>query len=588
MNSSGLWKPFLVIPVALLWIVVFTFSGCDSSSSGTVSTEACTLKQYTEKIYVIGDIEGELADEIEETFLNVVEYDGVSTDAPIFVASGEVPYLSDTFRNGISDTYRNLFPIVVIDGGEEENNALLDILDIEQNYTLPEGILYSELFAVDREEDGHSFTWSMYPPDERPLQSNDVNAPPATSHVDSPTDQCRRALIFRDWIDEDGFRVTSEVNAYRREAANALAEAGEDESGELTKLAKGFVAKRIFSSSGNIYQLNHYVYSCHSFNAPNAANCDWFYVRQECMLSASGGYHVVNWYGDNPWDWIGYYIGSYDMENFMHGMTHQDSWVSLMTANPQNAIGVTQITSGVDWNIGGSVGFSVGTEEGIEGTASLSGGVTIQNSSSVSVSDCEVNNNSGDEFNNAKWSYVFPKRCDQVNYVWYSGLTPPPLLSRSTFQPVNQWIWKFSPEMRESASNDSFISIFKAYLIASEGGDHYLPWVADPPKHYTYGGAPLVFQVPLSYPPLLVVPHNVDFSAAAQYKSMDIAVARGWRAESDQDWCRIEPSSGTGDNPRVNITVDENGTGASRTATVSFFLTVGAESDTMTVFQAQY
>ena len=587
MNPSGLQKPLLVIPAALLLIIVFTLLGCGSNSSGTVSTQECVLRQYTEKIYIIGEIKGELADEIEKTFLNVVEYDGVSTDAPIFVAAGEMPYLSDTFRNGISKTYRNLYPVVVVDGGEEENNALLGILGLEQNYKLPEGVLYSELFAMDR-EDGHSHTWSMYPPREEPLEHTDANDPPPPVYTDNPTDQCRRTLIFQEWVEKDGERLTPEVMACRQEGIKALAGVMGDETGELTNLAQGFVTAKNFSDSGNHFQLTYYVYSCHSFNAPDAADHDWFYVRQEGLLNASGGYRgIIPWYQGAPWDACGYYIGRYDMENFMDRLTGQGGWVTLMAANPQNAIGVTQITSGIDWNIGGQVGFSVGTE-GVEGTGSLSGGVTIQHSSTVSVSDCEVINNSGDEVNNAKWSYVFPKRSDQINYPWYSGLTAPPILQQSAFQPVNQWIWKFSPEVRDDASNYSFKSTFSSGIVFSEGGDHLFIYTPLPPVHHTYGGSPYTFTIPLSFPPLLVVQHNVDFSAAAQYKSMDIAVARNWKAESDQDWCRIEPSSGTGSNTRVNITVDKNGTGASRTATVTFFLAAGAESDTMNVFQAQY
>jgi hypothetical protein len=588
MNPSGLQKPLLVIPASLLLLIVFILSGCGSSSSDTVSTEECALRQYTEKIYIIGEIEGELADEIGETFLNVVEYDGVSTDAPIFVAAGEMPYLSDTFRNGISDTHRNLYPVVVVDGGEEENNALLEMLGLEQNYTLPEGILYSELFAVDREEDGHVYTWSMYPPREEPLEPIDANDPPPV-YTDNPTDQCRRALIFQEWIEKDGERLTPEVRAYRQEGIKALAEAMGDETGELTKLAQGFVTAKNISNAGNHYQLTYYVYSCHSFNAPNAADHDWFYVRQEGLLNASGAYRVVtgSW-PTKPWDTIGYYIGGYDMENFMYGLTGQGDWVTLMAANPQNAVGVTQITSGIDWNIGGSVGFGVGTKEGVEGTGSLSGGVTIQHSSTVSVSDCEVINNSGDKVNNAKWSYLFPRRCQAwASGPLYASLEPPSLLQHTTFQPVNQWIWNFSPEVRDNLTNYSFRSTFQDTVILSRGDGCRFPWVVNPPIHSTYGG-PQTFTIPLSFPPLLVVPHNVDFSAEAQYKSMDIVVARNWKAESDQDWCRVEPSSGTGDHTRVNITVDKNDTSASRTATITFSLAIGAESDTMTVFQAQY
>jgi Putative binding domain, N-terminal len=581
--------------VVMMMVIAFDLSGCgsdgssptgDTGDSGNTGETACALIPYTGIIYVIGDVEGVLADEIEETFVNRIDYDGVSTDAPIFVAAEEVPFLSDITRQGISDTYWNLYPIVVVDGDEAENNALLEMLGLEQNYTLPEDIPYSELFAVDREGDGHTFTWSMYPPDEEPLQPEDADSPPAPAYTDNAEDQCRRAVIFREWINNDNKRVTQEVAAVRLEAMRALAEANGDETGELTKLAHGFVKTRTFSFYGNNYQLTYYIYACHSFNAADATDYDWFYVRQEGMFNASAAYQKIHWYESNPWDYCGLYIGRYNMDNFMDELTSEESGVILLSANPENAVNVSQVTSGVDLTIGGSVGFSVGMK-GPEGSASLSGGVTIHNSTTVNVSDCAVENNSIDKVNNAKWSYVFP-RCTQINYIWYSGLTDPPVLSRGNFQPVNQWIWKFSPEVRNAPLSSAFLSIFDFTLVASVGGDHLLPWIPLSPIHYTYTTKIIRVWVPLPYPPLIVVPQNEDFSKEAQHKSMDIATARDWRAESDQDWCRIEPSSGTGENLRVNITVDANETGKSRTAKLTFKLTDNTGSDSMTVFQAQY
>ena len=147
---------------AMALIMACMLSGCGSSS--TVSS----ADQYQQKVYVIGEIKdpstsatGEIsevrgpADAVKHVFVNRVAYDGVSADAPIFIAADQVLSLSDTMRKGLLDTYRNSYPIVVVHGGEAEINALLGILGLEQNYKLPENFPYAELFAVDRDAGGN-------------------------------------------------------------------------------------------------------------------------------------------------------------------------------------------------------------------------------------------------------------------------------------------------------------------------------------------------------------------------------------------------------------------------------------------------
>jgi hypothetical protein len=400
--------------------------------------------------------------------------------------------------------------------------------------------------------------------------------------VDNEEDQLERTGMLNAWLDEDENRVTPEIKQMRRDATAALASSAKADGGELTQVAQGFVTTRNFTNNGNNYQLSYYIYSCHSFNAVDSTGYDWFYVRQEGMLNASGGYGgVKDWYGGGPSDECHYYIGNYKTNNWLESLGYQNSGVAIMAANPQNANNVSQVTSGIDWNIGGSVGF-----QGKDFTAALTGGVTIHNSTTVNVSDCEITNNSAGNVNNAQWTYTFTK-CAQTTYFGYTGLKAPPVLSRSNFQPVNQWIWKFAPSVRDS-DRTSFSSSFDVDLIWSVGGQSYGWWIAKDPNHYTYDGGKWNFNVPLTFPPLLVVPHNLDFTAAGQYKALDIAVSRNWVVSSDQPWCRVEPASGTAANTRVNITVDPNATGANRTAAVSFATADGRGSDTMVVFQSQY
>ena len=139
-----------------------------------------------------------------------------------------------------------------------------------------------------------------------------------------------------------------------------------------------------------------------------------FYVRQGGMFNASIAYKgITNWFMGGPSDEIHYYIGSYKMNNWMDGMTQQDSGVSLMDSSPQNENSSATVTSGVSVTIGGKVGYSKGS------TADVSAGVTISNSKSFVVKDCKVVNNSNNQVNNANWSYSFDKAM-QINQYGYS------------------------------------------------------------------------------------------------------------------------------------------------------------------------
>lgn len=219
---------------ALALIMVFSLSGCGSGGSGG------SADQQQQKVYVIGEIKdpaGSATQQISEIkgpvdatkqlFVNRLAYDGVSSDAPIFIAADKVLSLGDTMRKGLQDTYRNSFPIVVIYGGEAEINALLGILGLAQNYTLPDGFPYAEMFAIDK-EDGISFTWSMYPQ----RQSN--------VSTGTPDDPLVRTELFRDWISNDGARVTQKVLAGKQEAAKALAAAAEASTPEYEQIINGY------------------------------------------------------------------------------------------------------------------------------------------------------------------------------------------------------------------------------------------------------------------------------------------------------------------------------------------------------------
>ncbi len=573
-------KSIGLVTALCMALALFIISGCGSESSSP------SVKQYAGKVAYIGDPSGTLADEIDQIFVNSVQYDGSSTDMPVFIAAQNVLSLTEDQKQWIRDTFANGEPIVVVHGGETEINALYTVLGLEKTYTLPEGLPegqnYAELFAIVQLTDKIAI-WTMYPPTVGRPVSDDPDAPQGDEDTDSDEDQLDRAEMFLDWIDEEIKRSSAlKVNfaasmANKVEASKAIA-AVAGENAELTAVAKSFHVTNNFSAYGNYYTVTYYIYSCHSFSESDGKEYDWFYVRQEGQLNAKNAYKgIQNWYLGLQTDNIHYYIGSYRMNNWMDGLTQQGSGVSLVQSSPANENKSEQVTSGVSVNISGKVGFS-----GKGATGDVGAGLTITNSKSFSVKDCDLVNNSGDKFNNANWSYNF-KKASQTAYFAYSALNEPPLLSRSLFQPVNQWVWKFSSDIRDKNQN-WFYSQFDVDLINSMGGV-VLFWVGQPPSHSVYPNT-WKEKIPLPFPPLIVAQRNLDFnSSKGSSTALDITVSRDWTASSNQPWCQLQQSAGTAANTHINITVDENTTGAGRTAVLTFKTADGKGTATTTVFQ---
>jgi hypothetical protein len=576
---------FVQAVTILSLFAAFAISGCSDSSDNTGGQEH---NVYNGEVAYIGDLSGTLSDDIEAMFINRAPYDGSSADKPILIDANSILSLSSEQQKGILDSFHNNQPITLLQGGATEINALLEILGLEQNYSLPEGLpedeQYAELFSVDQEADGDIFTWTTYPPMDEEVQSTDAGAPPLEPYIDSNEDQFDRSELFLTWFKEDTSRDTAETEAYREQAAKALEATAEDDSSELTKISKEYSHTVNYTFQGNNYQITYFIYSCHSFNAADATDYDWFYVRQEGLLNASGAYQGIN---DDPnitgWqnNSVGLYANSYSMLNWMEGLTSGGSGVTLLQPKPENANNEETVTSGIVTNIGGKVGYAQG--KGV--SAELSGGVTITNTSTFKVKDCEVINNSGSQVNDTSWKYEF-KKAKQTTYIGRAMMNEPPILSRTTFQPVNQWIWKFSPTVRDADQN-WFYSRFDASLVETRVGTMIFLWTFTDPINTRYSWF-WKTKVPLPYPPLLVAPHNLEFTRAGQTKSIDLSVSRSWTATSDQSWCRAEQTSGTDHNPHINITVDPNDTNASRTANISFATADGKGSDTMRVFQSQY
>lgn len=577
MRANHNKKSIAAVTALCMALVLFIISGCGSDSSSPA------VQQYAGKVAYVGDLNGTLADEVDQIFANSVPSDGASADTPLFIAAQNMLSLTEDQKQWIRDTFANGEPIVVMQGGEAEINALYAILGLEMTYSLPKGLPegqnYAELFAIVDLPDEIS-TWTMYPPTVGRPVSDDPDAPLADEDTDSEQDQLDRAEMFREWMDEYLTKSSaSKVDfaasmADRAEAYKSIA-AVAGENAELTAVGKRYNKEIVYSAYENYYTLNYYIYSCHSFNEADGKEYDWFYVRQEGQLNAGNAYQgVKNWYNGLSGDDIRYYIGTYMMDNWIEGRTKLESGVSLVQTSPANENKSEQVTSGISFNLNGKVGFS---NKG--GSADVGAGLTITNSKSFSVKDCELVNNSGDQVNNANWTYNFKRAEQKLNFL-YKQLLEPPLLSRALFQPVNQWIWKISSDIRDDITY--FTSRFDADLINTLSGP-----VGEGPTHFAYPGT-WHNSISLPFPPLIVAQSKLNFLTSSKSTiAFDITVSRDWTASSDQQWCEVHQSAGTAADTNINISVDENTTGKSRTAVLTFKTADGKGTATTTVFQAK-
>ncbi len=606
-------------PVLLIALVA-VLHGCSGGSSGGGSGGSGDAGLYQEKVYVLGDIQGEVGEALRGSLADAQFYNGQAKDAPIFIAGSEVRRLDAWTKAGIAGAYKENLPVAVVQATEEEVNALLAMLGLEQNYKLPtglpEGKAYADIFAVDTEANGDSHTWASYPPD-APGEScaGGCDGESASAQQDQaggyqPGNQV--AELFLEWLKQDGKRA-EKMQAADAAAGQAIAQAADDKN--LVKIGQKEVHTNAFRTncSANIanarengrdrkvgqegvYQIQHTYYAAHSFNATDGMDSDWFYVQQKASLNLSNCFLFASWcklyedvhglgYKGQEWsiDCCGDYARFYETDSWIED---QDYYLNpnllLVKHSPSTASGVKKVTSAITMNFGGKVGFKSGLP-----APEISAGVTINNSQEFEVPDTWVVNDSLNRDNNAKWHYAFADTGDSYfpnGWVGYWALPRPPEVTRSNFTFTNQWVWKVGPALRDDPRAQQFKVRFRAQKRRSYAGNPIFTktvHVMDAPNDW-------VFTVPLIYPPQLgATPAKLDFRAAADVANVDIAASRNWTASSNQPWCTVSPASGTKDAPWTHVTVDKNDTGTERQATVTVRAADGKGEMKIIVFQAR-
>lgn len=561
------------------WIICCLFisalAGCDSRDSGgavavgtgNLSAHPPPIAPFTGNSSVLGELDGTLAATLEAALVAKGAFEPGSQDGPVFVGGDILSQQPNESLERLAQAYADGRPIVFLQPTPQAVLELQTLLGLEPNYqlptNLPDGREYPEAIAFDRESTGE-FRLEIYPPE--PYGPDEFGF----RWEDSLENQAQRVELILDWCREDNIRPST------------LLEEGEVvSSNDLRALAQAQVNSQVYTNAGAIYQITHYIYSCHSFTDPSAIDSDWFYVQQSCQINYSGGYSKREGISRAL---AGLYGGSLELDNFFFTYDNAAEGQNVLLAinTPENANNVSRVSSGVSWSFGGTVGF-----RGKEPTGGISGGVSVSHSESFEVSDCQVVNNSLSRFNNALWSYNFEK-AKGIRYPYYAGLTDPPALSRTNFQPVNQWIWRVSPKVRNSPAGARFRTSIKSSLVASNGGTTTAaPYVGAGPFHKTTDFSWNI-TVPVSYPPVLVAPGSLNFDSAARFQTMEFAASQDWTVISDQPWCTLTPASGTAALTSTNVTVEQNDTGADRTATLTITTPGNNGWTTVQIFQSRF
>jgi len=237
------------------------------------------------------------------------------------------------------------------------------------------------------------------------------------------------------------------------ETARAARAAADDDLADLTSAA---TYTRIFniSSAGNTYYdgsaMNgsaaitdtQYVWQCYS----PSHDKDYYIVKDYIVIPNSTMYRGIwhHYHKAIEWKECALYMTSVSVNSKLLGKDGQpvplgdtsSGGATIPESTPQTENNVTNVTSGMEWNLGGDVSYN--GEEGT--TAGVSGGVTFQKSTSYDIQDVGVLNNSSSDGPNAKFDYTTNKLSDYSTS--HNAMQNPAELAYNTAQFTHYWRWE--------------------------------------------------------------------------------------------------------------------------------------------------
>lgn len=406
----------LILFVCIMFLVV----SCNDDNDDKKSTE-------TGELYTIGILTGELSDNIENE-MPLLEHDGVSSDKAFIIDESRIGQLTDNEKKAVMESFANNNPIVLLYPTENQINELLTLLETGTTHQLTSQ--RADFYAIDKEADGEYWQLTIYPtPDQASIETEIESTDGTTTSAGSETVNLVATESHHTFI-VNQLQSWLEQNANRSNDEEKLAAAASEN--EITDLANAFndTVSFPYTRDGNSasFQFTHSSYSCRASDGN-----DWFIVIQDCVLSPS------NLYAEHTSKHAYWYVEKYDIN-----MQPSNSASTMIQSKPDTTTGSTTVTATISKNISGTVSYKQGP--------SVTGGMSMSNSTTFNIPDVSVHNLSGDDPvpNNARWQYTIP-RAKGINDSCENSITSPKSISHETFQPTNAWIWMM-PKSSEGSS----------------------------------------------------------------------------------------------------------------------------------------
>lgn len=436
------------------------------------------------KVYRVGLLDGPLAEGFESAF-ELIRLPAAEEDlaASLVVMTGsKASTLGDRDRAAVTRAFASSIPVVLLNATVEQINALHEALGSGQRYAAP-GSLPLEAYACVLRADRGFSQLTLYSAGSRAHEAvhreararslmewslatkTQAATPPAPTTADATSGQpADLTTLVSAWTDTRSFQVSG---SYSSSPANYQCTVSVWQVYQISTSSDFYYADQVCNfATGNVYrELGKKVPQPTIFSSTDWDDKPWSVTNDYCEPSSDAGdnltaceyYHYGN----------AYEVGL--MPLLPDGSTTPANNVVILTQeNPQTTQSDSQLTHGVSWTIGGEV---VAGSQGA--SASVSSGVTVQNTTTTTIPDVTITNQSFSSGPNGLWSYTM----GPVPYIDDSctnTMQAPKNVQITTFQSQQDMVWQAYPAYRQDSGFDGYFVLQAAFTITLSDSAMYI------------------------------------------------------------------------------------------------------------------